>query len=186
MDFRDDLAIPRFPRPVVKWAVLVPIQENYCTWITPEWDDDGTAPQNFEGSYYLVIDEDGKGRYGSAKLQWENMHHKLPMTRLITGVPAIGWVKVEVPTGYHVTEDCVMVTSLIPIPGLHEVPKKAIKAGTLVLRQSGNEVQFVRPENEDSAYFSEDEARALGLYDMTLPEFQEWAVAQAMKTLVTS
>lgn len=173
--FDEAQGMPYFPRPVIKRAALVPGFEGFATNLRPEWDDDGTNPQVFIGSYYLILDENGKGRYGSAHDQWVNMHRRV----LPEADPTL-WVKVKVPIGYHVSEPCVMITLIPEEDGSIRESKKAIMAGTLVLRQPGGEFQFVRPQDEAETYFSEVEARELGLFDMSAQQFNVWAHAQAL------
>src|SRR5262245_21810373 len=111
--FQDELATPWYPRPVVKFAVLVPIPDVFPTFIQPEWYPDGTHPQCFLGSYYLILGQDGKGRYGSVVLQWENMHFALP----VAGLPATAYVKIKWPVGYRVPEACEIVTHVLSLDG---------------------------------------------------------------------
>lgn len=176
--FDESKAEPRFPIPVIKSAVLVPIHEQFPSFIQPEWDEDGTDPQVFIGSYYLVLDGDGRGRYGSAYEQWRNMHQQVPAA---PGQPAINWVKVEIPMGYHVDEITDIVT-LMPDPeqeeGFQEA-RKTIAAGTLVLRQPGGELQHVRPADEPLTYFTPEKAAGLGLPELTLSQFAIWAIEHA-------
>lgn len=176
--FEDERATPRFPIPVIKHAVVVPVHENFPSFIQPEWDDDGHNPQVFIGNYFLILDDDGRGRYGSAYDQWINMHRQIPPT---PGQTATSWVKTTVPMGYHTGEDLDIVT-MIPDPnivgGIQEA-RKTIGGGTLVLRQPGGEIQHVRRADEEKTYFSSHTAEMLGLTSMTLVEFDIWAIENA-------
>lgn len=183
--FDESLAVRCFPRPVVKWAVLVPIPEEFPTFIRPEWDDTGLNPQVFFGDYYLILDGRGRGRYGSAADQWRNMHRSLPLERSFGDrIPAMGWVKVLVPEGHEVAFDCELVTLIPTESGEIRESRKAITAGTLVLRQPGGEFQFVRNEDRAAIYYSAAEAEELGLNAMSADEFAEWALGVAVRELV--
>lgn len=174
--FDDTRATPRFPIPVVKYALLVPVADGYPTHIKPEWDQDGTSPQVFIGSWYAMVDRtEGRVRYGSAQDQWENMH-----TRVNPGErhPEGGWVKTLVPVGYHVDQALDLVT-MIPDPSMPQgfaETRKAINPGTLVLRQPGGEIQHVRPADEVSTYFSSAQSEHIGLDRLPIEEFSAWAV----------
>lgn len=177
--FDESRAIPCYPRPLIKCAVLVPGYLNFPHSIRPEWDSTKQNPQNFFGDFYLIMDEHGGGRYGSAYDQWVNMHRQID-----PDFDATWWVKVLYPVGYHIAEDCTMVTLVVSKQMTITESRKVVKAGTLVLRQPGGEYQFVRPEDEAKTYFSESEARALGLFELNSEEFAEWAVAQARTALL--
>ena len=175
--FDENRAVPCFPRPEIKYAVLVPFYAKFAINIRPEWDKDGKNPQSFIGDFYLIFHKDGRPRYGSAKEQWENMHVR---------VGAFTWIKVLVPTGYHVDEACNMVTWITDEEtGRIEESRTSIEAGTLVIKQPGGEFQFVRPEDEAKTYYTTEEARGLGLHDLTIEEFGRWAVNQA-KAMVST
>lgn len=178
-------ARPVYPKPQVKFATLVPIPHEYPTFIQPEWDTDGTTPQVFYGDYYLILDRNGRGRYGSARDQWENMHRHVPLDRIIGGTPAMAWIKVLVPQGYAVSEECVIIT-LIPTEDGQDIreSRKAIKSGTLVLQQPGGEFQFVRPQDQATTYYSHEEAQDLRLYDMDQVQFENFVFEQALRSLL--
>ena len=180
LNFEENKAKPRFPIPILKHAVLVPVQDGYPTHVRPEWDDTGLNPQVFIGSWYAMLSQDGSQvRYGSAQKQWENMH--IPVAA--TSRHPKGWLKVLVPTGYH-TEETLDVVTLIDdrsqSTGFREA-RKTIGAGTLVLKQPGGEIQHVRPEDEECTYFSEAQASYLGLPNMPVEQFATWAVANAIE-----
>jgi hypothetical protein len=178
-------AVPYFPIPVVKFAVLVPIYNEFPAYIRPEWDSTGDSPQVFIGSYYLIVGTDGQGRYGSAREQWENMHRQLPISTIIPGIPdALAWVKVLIPTGYEVDHECALVTLIPTESGEIRESRKALKPGTLVLRQPGGEFQFVRPEDQSVTYYSPVQATQMGLNRMSVEQFGDWAVKEATSTLV--
>jgi len=185
-EFDDSRATIWFPRPVVKWAVLVPIPDDFPTFIQPEWNATSAKPkpQIFYGSYYLMLDEFGRGRYGSAAIQWENMHTQLDVGHLVTGVPAAAYVKTEVPTGYCVFKRCTISTS-VPLGGGHVFESDVvIEPGTLILRQSGGEIQHVRPADLTKTYFLPKEAEELGLRAMLdAGEFPDWAYDRAMESI---
>jgi len=78
-----------FPRPVAKNAVLIRIPRTQDgstlpTFIQAEWG----APQVFYGDYYGIVAA-GEVIYGSAQVQWEDMH---------SSVEPGYWVKTAVPT----------------------------------------------------------------------------------------
>lgn len=174
--FDENRASTYYPKPVVKRASLVPVTNDFPTFIRPEWDDTGLHPQVFYGSYFLILDENGKGRYGSAYDQWMNMHRQVAPQ----ADPTL-WVKVLPPVGYHIDEACVLVT-MIPTEdgkGIRE-SRKAIKPGTLVLKQPGGEFQFVQPKDESKTYYPPEEAHQLGLPNMTVEQFGSWAMSQAI------
>ena len=182
--FQSEKAIRYFPRPDVKWAVLVPVHPEFPTFIQPEWDTEGNCPQVFIGDYYLIIDDAGRGRYGSAQIQWENMHRRVPFSRhLGARPPATGWVKVLCPMGYEVDEACELVTLIPTSTSEIRESRKLIQPGTLVLRQPGGEFQFVRPVDRAATYYEPAEADKLGLTPMTPDEFTDWVVAQATRQL---
>lgn len=174
--FDDTLASPRFPIPVVKYALLVPVADGYPTHIKPEWDQDGTSPQVFIGSWYAMVDRvEGRVRYGSARDQWENMHTRVnPSDRHPEG----GWVKTLVPMGYHIDEALDLVTMIDDptMPHGFAETRKSIHPGTLVLRQPGGEIQHVRPSDEGSTYFSSAQTEYIGLDGLQVDEFADWAV----------
>jgi hypothetical protein len=147
LKFDDNKARPRFPIPILKHAVLVPVQDGYPTHIRPEWDDTGLSPQVFIGSWYAMLNKDEtEVRYGSAKDQWENMHIAVEATDRHFS----GWLKVLVPTGYHTDEihDIVTLINDENQPGGFREARKTIAEGTLVLKQPGGEIQHVRSEDE--------------------------------------
>jgi hypothetical protein len=159
-----------FPRPVVKHAVLVriPVTDDGSevpTFIKPEW---GTV-QVFYGDYYAIISEDGAVAYGSAKVQWLQMHKQLS--------PGY-WVKTEVPVAYQADEVCRIVT-LIPSDdgGIREA-SFMLKSGDWIVRQPGGEVQHIKAEKFGKIYFSLEEAENLGLTAMSSGQFAEWALDQ--------
>ncbi len=185
LEFDHTRAKPVYPIPVVKFAVRVLIPHEFPTFIRPEWDDPGTEPQVFFGDYYLILGRNGHGRYGSARIQWEHMHRRIPLDRLVGGIPAMAWVKVLPPIGYAVTQACDVVT-MIPTEKLGEFreSRKTIRPGTVVLQQPGGEIQFVRPENLASTYYTDKAASQLGLTSMTPAEFEAFAKEQAMQSLL--
>jgi len=180
-------ATPWFPRPVVKWAIRVPVPDNFPTFIQPEWDQTGTTPQVFYGSYYLMLDPHGRGRYGSAAVQWEAMHTQLDLAQVVIGVPTAAYVKIAVPIGYRVTNRCRIATS-VPLGGGHVFEsEKEVEAGTLILRQPGGEIQHVRAVDEVETYFSNGEAQHLGLHHILADGiFPAWATNQATVRLHAS
>jgi hypothetical protein len=171
VQFDEYMAVPIFPRPVVKHAVLVriPITDDGAeipTFIKPEW---GTV-QVFYGDYYAIIGNDGSVIYGSARIQWEQMH----------SLTSPGyWVKTAVPLAYQVSESCRIVT-LIPSDdgGIREASVN-LQPGDWIVRQPGGEVQHIKEAVFETLYFSQEEAEQLGLTAMTAEQFAEWAVARA-------
>ena len=130
-----------FPRPVEKTAVLVavPLTESgdeLPVFIAPEWG----GVQVFYGSYYAVLNtQAGVVAYGSARIQWENMH-----TQTRPGSDGSKWVKTAVPTAYRADGPCQIIT-LIPTEGdgVREA-SYTLKANDLIVRQPGGEIQHVK------------------------------------------
>lgn len=187
VEFDDSRAIRCFPIPNIKWAAKVIIPQGYPTFIFPEWAKPGDEPQVFASSYYLMLDERGEGRYGSAEAEWLSMHTRLPLEAVIGVMPAVGWVKTQVPTGYEVSSECLVHTHTETgsRAGLRE-SWRPVRAGTLVLRQPNGEIQFVRPEDRERTYYSHERATELDLARMTDEQFAAWAVQIAMRGLRAS
>lgn len=167
--FDESIAVPIFPRPLLKMAVLVPIPHSedgseIPTFIKPEWG----GVQVFYGDYYGIV-KHGAIVYGSAKNQWEAMH-----TRVTDEL----WVKTAVPHAYQATETC-RITTLIPA-GKDEVREASftLEPGDWIVRQPGGEVQHIKAANYGHIYYSQSEAEVFGLNSMT-EEFASWAVEQA-------
>lgn len=166
-----------FPRPIVKYAVLVhiPLTEDGAelpSFIRPEW---GTV-QIFYGSFYVVVDRDkGVAAYGSAKQQWEAMHSMIR--------PGY-WVKTAVPLAYTATEPCRIVTLITNTQGEVREADYVLDAGDWIVRQPGGEVQHVKASRYPDIYFSKEEAATLGLDAMTPEQFAQWAVNEARAAII--
>jgi hypothetical protein len=164
-----------FPRPIAKHAVLIQIPQakggdTLPTFIRPDWG----GVQIFYGSYYGVIARGGVV-YGSAKLQWEAMHALIK--------PGY-WVKTTIPTAYRATEPCRIVTLIPTEDGTVREANYVLAAGDWIVRQPGGEVQHIKAGKYNDIYFSDEEAAALGLTNMTDLEFADWAIAQAKSLAV--
>lgn len=178
--FDETVAIPIFPRPVPKMAVLVPIpttsagddESELPTFIKPEWG----GVQVFYGDYYGIV-VDGVVVYGSAKDQWEAMH---------TQVKPELWVKTAVPTAYQATEACRIVTLVPTDDGNVREADYTLELGDWIVRQPGGEVQHIKLAKYDGIYYSRGEAEACGLDHMTPEEFAAWAVEQVRATVGAS
>ena len=176
--FDQEVARPIFPRPVLKHATLVRIPQTddsaeLPTYIKPEWG----GVQVFYGDYYGIIGLlEGKSVviYGSAKEQWEAMH-----TLIVPGY----WVKTAVPTAYAATEPCRIVTLIPTDDGSIREANFILEVGDQIVRQPGGEVQHVKAAKFDGIYFSDSEAQALGLTDMSAEQFAEWAVSQVRQSI---
>jgi hypothetical protein len=138
------------------------------TFIKPGWG----GVQVFYGDYYAII-IDGVVDYGSAKLQWEQMH---------TPVRPGYWVKTVVPTAYRAQEVCRIVTLIPDKNGDIKEANYVLQPGEWIVQQPGGEVQHIKAAKFGGIYFSQEEAEVLGLTGMTLDEFSTWAVAQAHQT----
>lgn len=172
--FDDQRAIRIFPRALLKHAVLVPIprtqdDDEIPTCIRPGWG----GLQVFYGDYYAFI-KDGKVDYGSAKEQWEAMHVMI--------APGY-WVKTGIPTAYRATEPCRIVTLIPSNDGGIKEASYVVKAGDLVVRQPGGEVQHIKAEKFEGIYYTEDEVKMLGLNTMTDDEFTAWALDQVRESV---
>ena len=167
--FDPDRAQRIFPRPVLKHAVLVPIPKSQDdadipTFIRPEWG----GVQVFYGDYYGIITGNGDAiGYGSAREQWELMHAQIQ--------PGY-WVKTCIPTAYQAVEVCRIVT-LIPSDdgGIREA-NFALQPGDWIVRQPGAEVQHIKAQKFPGIYFTQEEAVQLGLVNMTVSQFSDWAL----------
>ncbi len=168
--FDDAQAVPIFPRPELKCAVLVvtPRAQDGSELPTVIWAEWG-QPQMFLGDFYLII-RGGVGVYGSAKLQWKNMH---------TQISSDKWVKTAVPIAYQTTRRCTVVTLIIDEDNSLREAKTVVESGDWVVKQPGGEIQHIRAAKFPKIYFLANEATELGLVDMSQADFAEWAVAQA-------
>lgn len=169
--------MPIFPRPVAKRAVLVPIPRTLGdnllpTFIWAEWND----VQVFHGDYYLIVNDDGVGIYGSAQEQWEHMHTRLG---------GILWVKTAIPLAYQATEVCDIITLIPEEDGSIREARHTLQPGDWIVRQPGGEVQHILAAKFGGIYFSYAEAQQLGLTRMTQEQFAGWAVAQARAALIS-
>lgn len=170
--FDDSRAMRLFPKPAPKMAVLT---------LVPRTDDGKELPtfikpraggvQVFYGNYYSLIDHEGVVRRGSAEAQWEAMHAR---------VGPYHWVKIVTPQGYVADRRCRIVT-LIPAENGDTVEEHndEVNLGDWIVRQPGDELQYIRLPKYPSFYYSQAEAEALGLVDMTAEEFSTWAVERA-------
>ncbi len=129
--------------------------------------------QVFYGDFYVIL-QGSMVRYGSARLQWENMH-----TEFLPGL----WVKTKVPLAYSTDRACRIVTLVEDDDGAFREMGYDLAPGDWIVRQPGGEVQHIKPHKYPEAYFSEEEALALGLYQLSAEEFAEWAIAQAHATV---
>ncbi len=176
--FDEMSAQPIFPKPVLKRAALVPIpvtdgDQLLPTFIEPEWG----GVQVFFGSYYGILGiVDGKEVviYGSAKIQWENMH---------SSVQPGYWVKTAVPTAYRATEPCRIVTLIPQEDGSISEANFVLEPGDWIVRQPGGEVQHVKSAKFSGIYFSAEEADELSLTNMSAEQFATWALSR-VKDLV--
>ncbi len=179
VQFDWDRATKRFPRPNVKQAIMVDVTQHFATNIRPEWDKTGLGPQVAQGPFYVMINVEGVSRYVADYHAWRAMHQVLPP---LPGLPAIDWVKVTWAHGYHVREDCRVITR-IPMPGGHTITESDVEAfaGTLVIVQHNGEIQTVTPEHEGDIYYRPAEADELGLTAMDEAAFRDWVYHQALK-----
>jgi hypothetical protein len=180
--FDDNLATPRFPRPRIKYAVLIRVYPGTVTSIRTPWTSED-EPQKFDGDFYAFIDPDGSTNYGSAAEEWELMHTKLPIQRMIAELPAIGYVKTSIAHGYRTDRPYRVITEVGKMRGRKRESHVEVGADTLIISQVNGEVHHVSPEDEGEVYYSPQEAAALGLDRMSPHEFADWAVAQAMDAL---
>ena len=164
-----------YPRPELKQAVLVVIPEPATnaddllpTFIQTGWGQVMT----FFGSYYGVV-VNGVIDYGSAKIQWENMHTLLDQTRGL-------WVKTGIPQAYQIQRPSRLTTMT---PGNPRETVYTFRPGDWLVRQPGGELQHIKFEKIDGIYHTDVEAHALGLNQMSPEQFADWAVAQASAKL---
>lgn len=169
--FDASVAVRIFPRPIVKNAAIVTIPitsdgSELPVFIKPEWG----GVQVFYGSFYLIINSEGGPGYGSARKEWEDMHFEVRPNY---------WVKTGVPTAYQATAPCSITTHIPSDDGGVREAIYVLEVGDWIVRQPAGEVQHVKARQYGRIYFSQEEAKALGLNEMSAEAFADWAVAQA-------